>query len=59
MTIKTKNPLPRYVSGKKSLTEGQGQNNIPLPQNLSAGKNNKDILVNNITKINESKNKSI
>jgi len=47
------------VSGKKSLTEGQGQNNIPLPQNLSAGKNNKDILVNNFTKINESKNKSI
>ena len=51
ITIQSENPLPRYVSGQKYVTDGrtegqterlwtdgQRQNNIP-PRNLSAGDN--------------------
>jgi len=37
MTIKTDNPLPKYASGKKSVTDGQRQNNIPLPKKSFGG----------------------
>ena len=39
MTIQSENPLPRYATGQKSVTDGQRQNNTPHPQNILAGDN--------------------
>jgi len=45
MTIKSENPLPRYASGQKSVTDGKASDGRTTtkqyaPGNLSAGDNN-------------------